>query len=119
LLNSLEIRGLAIIEGLTIDFERGFIRAEVMSYDALIHGGSSQAVKEKGQLRIEGKEYTVKDGDALHALWTAVVWLTPPARDHAGVLSASGEGAAVNATIGAALLVGGAHVLSALGTCPT
>lgn len=47
------------------DFERGFIRAEVMSYEDLIRLGSSAAVKEKGLLRIEGKDYTVADGDIM------------------------------------------------------
>ena len=47
------------------DFERGFIRAEVMNYDDLIRLGSAIAVKEKGLLRIEGKDYTVCDGDVM------------------------------------------------------
>ncbi len=47
------------------DFERGFIRAEVMNYDDLVRLGSSAAVKEKGLLRIEGKDYTVQDGDVM------------------------------------------------------
>ena len=47
------------------DFERGFIRAEVMAYDDLINLGSTAAVKEKGLLRIEGKDYVVKDGDVM------------------------------------------------------
>ncbi|MBU5441704.1 redox-regulated ATPase YchF [Paenibacillus sp. MSJ-34] len=48
------------------DFERGFIRAEVVSYDDLIAAGSMNAVKERGQLRLEGKEYVVQDGDVMH-----------------------------------------------------
>jgi hypothetical protein len=47
------------------DFERGFIRAEVMNYKNLVELGSAAAVKEKGLLRIEGKEYTVNDGDVM------------------------------------------------------
>lgn len=47
------------------DFERGFIRAEVMKYDDVIRLKSPLAVKEKGLLRIEGKEYTVQDGDLM------------------------------------------------------
>ena len=47
------------------DFERGFIRAEVMNYDDLIRLGSAAAVKEKGLLRIEGKDYVVADGDIM------------------------------------------------------
>ena len=45
------------------DFERGFIRAEVVAYDDLMRLGSMAAVKEKGLLRSEGKEYVMKDGD--------------------------------------------------------
>lgn len=48
------------------DFERGFIRAEVVGYDDLITSGSMNAAKEKGQLRLEGKEYIVQDGDVMH-----------------------------------------------------
>ena len=46
-------------------FERGFIRAEVVSYDYLIAGGSHTAAKEKGLIRLEGKDYVVKDGDIM------------------------------------------------------
>ena len=45
------------------DIERGFIKAEVVSYDDLIREGSMNAVKEKGLLRLEGKEYVMQDGD--------------------------------------------------------
>jgi GTP-binding protein YchF len=48
------------------DFEHGFIRAEIMSYDDLIKSGSEQAVKEKGLMRVEGKDYEVKDGDIVY-----------------------------------------------------
>lgn len=48
------------------DFERGFIRAEVVSYDDLIAAGSMAAAREKGQLRLEGKDYVVADGDVMH-----------------------------------------------------
>jgi GTP-binding protein YchF len=48
------------------DFERGFIRAEVVSYDDLVASGSMNAAKEKGLLRLEGKEYVVQDGDVMH-----------------------------------------------------
>lgn len=47
------------------DFEKGFIRAEVMKYDDLIKFGSEQKVKEAGKLAIEGKEYEVCDGDVM------------------------------------------------------
>ncbi len=45
------------------DFERGFIRAEVMSYDDLIQYGTELKVKEAGKMRLEGKEYEMQDGD--------------------------------------------------------
>ena len=45
------------------DFERGFIRAEIVSYDDLIECGSMSAAKEKGLVRSEGKEYVMQDGD--------------------------------------------------------
>ncbi len=48
------------------DFEKGFIKAEVISYDDFIHYGSEAACREVGKLRIEGKEYVVKDGDVMH-----------------------------------------------------
>ena len=48
------------------DFERGFIRAEVMQWTDLVGLGSEAAVKAKGLLRVEGKEYTVQDGDVMH-----------------------------------------------------
>jgi GTP-binding protein YchF len=48
------------------DFERGFIKAEVMRWEDLIKLGSESAVKEKGLLRVEGKEYVVQDGDCMH-----------------------------------------------------
>ena len=45
------------------DFERGFIKAEVMSYDDLIQYGSEVKVKEAGRARPEGKDYVMQDGD--------------------------------------------------------
>jgi len=48
------------------DFEKGFIKAEVISYNDFIHYGSEAACREVGKLRIEGKEYVVKDGDVMH-----------------------------------------------------
>lgn len=48
------------------DFEKGFIKAEVISYDDFIKYGSEAAAREAGRLRIEGKEYLVKDGDVMH-----------------------------------------------------
>jgi GTP-binding protein YchF len=48
------------------DFERGFIRAEVASYDDYVACGGEQGAKEAGKLRLEGKDYTVRDGDVIH-----------------------------------------------------
>ncbi len=48
------------------DFERGFIRAEVVSYDDLVDAGSMAVARENGKVRLEGKEYVVKDGDVIH-----------------------------------------------------
>ncbi len=48
------------------DFERGFIRSETVSYDDLVEFGSMAAAKEAGKVRLEGKEYEVKDGDVMH-----------------------------------------------------
>lgn len=47
------------------DFERGFIRAEVIAYDDLIACGSMAVAKEKGLVRSEGKEYVMRDGDVV------------------------------------------------------
>ncbi len=48
------------------DFERGFIKAEVIGYDDYVTYGSEAAAKENGKWRLEGKEYVVKDGDVIH-----------------------------------------------------
>jgi GTP-binding protein YchF len=48
------------------DFEKGFIRAEVIGYDDYVQLGSENAVREAGKLKVEGKEYEVKDGDVMH-----------------------------------------------------
>jgi ribosome-binding ATPase len=48
------------------DFEKGFIRAEVIAYDDYIAAGGEAGAKEKGLMRLEGKEYVVKDGDVMH-----------------------------------------------------
>jgi hypothetical protein len=47
------------------DFERGFIRAETVSYNDLLAYGSMQAAKEAGKVRLEGKDYVVQDGDVM------------------------------------------------------
>jgi GTP-binding protein YchF len=69
-----EIRAWTIVNGtkapgaagkIHSDFERGFIRAEVVAYDDLKASGTYAAAKEKGLVRIEGKEYVVKDGDIM------------------------------------------------------
>lgn len=51
------------------DFERGFIRAEVIKYDDYIALGSEKACREAGKIAIEGKEYVVQDGDIMHFLF--------------------------------------------------
>lgn len=48
------------------DFEKGFIKAEVIAYSDFVHYGSEAACRENGRLRIEGKEYIVQDGDVMH-----------------------------------------------------
>ena len=70
-----EVRALTIKVGSTApvaagvihtDFEKGFIRAEVIAFEDYHHYGSEQKVKEAGKVRVEGKEYIVKDGDVMH-----------------------------------------------------
>lgn len=51
------------------DFEKGFIRAEVISYEDYVTYGSEHKVKEAGKMRVEGKNYVVKDGDVMHFLF--------------------------------------------------
>jgi len=48
------------------DLERGFIRAEVITYEDLVAAGSMDAAKHKGQIRVEGKDYVVQEGDVMH-----------------------------------------------------
>ncbi|HID00752.1 MAG TPA: redox-regulated ATPase YchF [Piscirickettsiaceae bacterium] len=48
------------------DFQKGFIRAEVIAYEDFIHYGGEQGAKEAGKMRLEGKEYIVQDGDIMH-----------------------------------------------------
>ena len=47
------------------DFERGFIRAEIVSYDDLVACGSKAAARDKGLVRLEGKDYVMQDGDVV------------------------------------------------------
>jgi GTP-binding protein YchF len=70
-----EVRAWTIKKGMTApqaagvihsDFEKGFIRAEVISYSDYDQLGSESAVKEAGKMRVEGKEYIVQDGDVMH-----------------------------------------------------
>lgn len=70
-----EVRAWTIHQGFTApqaagvihsDFEKGFIRAEVIKYNDYIHYGSENAVKEAGKFKVEGKEYVVNDGDVMH-----------------------------------------------------
>ena len=51
------------------DFERGFIKAEVIRWDELLRHGSESAARAKGALRVEGKDYVVQDGDVMHFLF--------------------------------------------------
>ena len=48
------------------DFQKGFIKAEIMSFEDLKKQGSELKVKEAGKLRLEGKEYIMQDGDICH-----------------------------------------------------
>lgn len=73
-----EVRAWTIHEGDTApqaagvihtDFEKGFIRAEVIGYEDYVKYGSESAAREVGKLRIEGKSYLVKDGDIMHFLF--------------------------------------------------
>ncbi len=70
-----EVRAWTIMEGwkapqaagvIHTDFEKGFIKAETIAYDDFVALGSEAACRENGKLRIEGKEYVVKDGDVMH-----------------------------------------------------
>lgn len=70
-----EVRAWTITKGMTApqaagvihtDFEKGFIRAEVIKYDDFVKYGSEQACKDAGRLSVEGKEYVVGDGDVMH-----------------------------------------------------
>jgi GTP-binding protein YchF len=70
-----EVRAWTITEGtkaaqaagvIHSDFEKGFIRAEVIKYDAYIHFGSEHAVKEAGKMYVQGKDYVVCDGDVIY-----------------------------------------------------
>ena len=70
-----EIRAWTIRDGFTApnaagvihtDFERGFIKAEVIDFEDFIECNGELGSKEKGKLRLEGKEYLVKDGDVIH-----------------------------------------------------
>lgn len=51
------------------DFERGFIRAQVIAYDDFVSLGGEAKAKEAGKMRVEGKEYVVQDGDVMHFLF--------------------------------------------------
>jgi ribosome-binding ATPase YchF (GTP1/OBG family) len=48
------------------DFEKGFIRAEIIGYDNFVEFNGEQGAKDAGKWRLEGKEYIVKDGDVIH-----------------------------------------------------
>ena len=70
-----EVRAWTIVRGMKApqaagvihsDFEKGFIRAEVIGFDDYITCRGESGAKEKGLMRLEGKEYVVKDGDVMH-----------------------------------------------------
>jgi GTP-binding protein YchF len=70
-----EVRAWTVAKGATApeaagvihsDFQRGFIKAEIMSYDDFIEYQGEQGAKDAGKLRLEGKTYIVKDGDVIH-----------------------------------------------------
>jgi ribosome-binding ATPase len=70
-----EVRAWTVVQGATApqaagvihtDFERGFIRAEVAAFEDFVAGGGEQGAKEAGKLRLEGKDYVVRDGDVMH-----------------------------------------------------
>lgn len=70
-----EVRAWTFIQGIKApqaagiihtDFERGFIRAETVSYQDLVDAGTMGVARERGRVRLEGKEYIVKDGDVIH-----------------------------------------------------
>ncbi|MFQ3546275.1 redox-regulated ATPase YchF [Halobacillus rhizosphaerae] len=70
-----EVRAWTFKEGMTApqaagiihtDFERGFIRAETVSYEDLVEAGTMGAARDRGRVRLEGKDYLVKDGDVIH-----------------------------------------------------
>jgi ribosome-binding ATPase YchF (GTP1/OBG family) len=70
-----EVRAWTITKGMTApqaagvihtDFEKGFIKAEVIKFDNFIQYGSESACRDAGKLAIEGKEYIVDDGDVMH-----------------------------------------------------
>jgi ribosome-binding ATPase YchF (GTP1/OBG family) len=52
------------------DFERGFIRAEVIKFEDYMHYGSESACREAGKIAVEGKNYVVQDGDVVHILFS-------------------------------------------------
>lgn len=73
-----EVRAWTVAKGATApqaagvihsDFERGFIRAEVISYDDFVQYNGEQGAKDAGKRRLEGKDYIVKDGDVMHFLF--------------------------------------------------
>jgi GTP-binding protein YchF len=70
-----EVRAWTFKEGMTApqaagiihtDFERGFIRAETVSYEDLVDAGTMAVARDRGRVRLEGKEYLVRDGDVIH-----------------------------------------------------
>jgi ribosome-binding ATPase YchF (GTP1/OBG family) len=52
------------------DIQRGFVRAEVIAWDELVAAGGYAAARERGTLRVEGRDYVVRDGDVVHIRFT-------------------------------------------------
>lgn len=78
----IEVRAWTIVRGtkapqaagkIHTDFERGFIRAEIVSYNDLVECGSKAAARDKGLVRLEGKEYVMQDGDVVEFRFN--VWI--------------------------------------------
>ncbi len=75
-----EVRAWTILEGMTAaqasgvihtDFEKGFVKAEVLGYEAFLKAGSEAEARQRGLLRFEGRDYRVRDGDIMHFRFTS------------------------------------------------
>ena len=57
---------MTLLPGCARDFEKGFIRAETVAFDEFVSAGGEKEARERGQLRLEGKEYVVQEGDVMN-----------------------------------------------------